>query len=133
MEDKKIFYVVNCSDESFQNEFKKDKEVELISHIQIRNKLDNNDIYKKSCNEDLVKFSIIKKINNFTNSKKSKEVYYFLEEMDFEKVNALKKLVHKKIEFNLIVAESNYCELTPKIKSKFKNINLIEDDKSRFN
>ena len=102
----KEFVIVHCSLKEFSDNFKKNKDAEIINYHDIMAKLENNDIYKNVPDRRIIEYYIIKRINHIINSKKVETIYYFLENLELEIIQAIKRIVGRKsLSYKLILIE----------------------------
>lgn len=126
------FTIVNCSPLTFDEQFKKTNDTEIINYLDISDKLENNDINKKTPHHSIVRYYIIKKINKLITDKDEHKVIYFLDNLDIEIIRSLKKLVYSidNIRWDLF---TDLQKISPEINSEFDRIEYLEDDKTQIN
>jgi len=122
------FVIVHCSLKEFNDNFKKLKNVEIINYHDIMAKLENNDIYKNVPDRDVIEFYIRRRINLVIGQKKVPTIYYFLENLQLEIIQSIKKTINNNsLEYKLMLIEDDDID---DIKSEFDTIQILKNDKA---
>lgn len=87
----KNIFVVRCDSSIFEESFSKKKNSEVINHLDIKQRLTNNDIFKNPPSSDVVDFHIMKKMNNFRKCKRTEFLFLYKESLDMNFVKAIKE------------------------------------------
>lgn len=123
------FVIVHCSLKEFNDNFKKDRKSEVINYHDIMAKLENNDIYKNVPDRQIIEYYIVKKINHIIDSKKVERIYYFLENLEIDIIQAIKRTINQpELSYRLILMEDDDID---DIKLEFDTIQIV--DKNRKN
>jgi len=123
------FVIVHCSLKEFNDNFKKDRKSEVINYHDIMAKLENNDIYKNVPDRQIIEYYIVKKINHIIDSKKVERIYYFLENLEIDIIQAIKRTIDQpELSYKLILMEDDDID---DIKLEFDTIQIV--DKNRKN
>jgi hypothetical protein len=123
------FVIVHCSLKEFNDNFKKDRKSEVINYHDIMAKLENNDIYKNVPDRQIIEYYIVKKINHIIDSKKVDRIYYFLENLEIDIIQAIKRTINQpELSYRLILMEDDDID---DIKLEFDTIQIV--DKNRKN
>jgi len=123
------FVIVHCSLKEFNDNFKKDRKSEVINYHDIMAKLENNDIYKNVPDRQIIEYYIVKKINHIIDSKKVERIYYFLENLEIDIIQAIKRTINQpELSYKLILMEDDDID---DIKLEFDTIQIV--DKNRKN
>lgn len=118
------FVIVHCSLKEFNENFKKDRKSEVVNYHDIMAKLENNDIYKNVPDRKIIEYYIVKRINHIINSKKVERIYYFLENLELEIIQAIKRTIsNEELEYKLILIEDDDID---DIKREFDTIQIID-------
>ena len=123
------FVIVHCSLKEFTDNFKKRKDAEIINYHDIMAKLENNDIYKNVPDRSVIEYYIVKRINHVLSNSKINKVYYFLENLELEIIQSVKRIVGYKegLEYTLMLIEDDDID---DIKSEFDTIQILKNDKA---
>ncbi len=123
------FVIVHCSLKEFNDNFKKRKDAEIINYHDIMAKLENNDIYKNVPDRSVIEYYIVKRINHVLSNSKINKVYYFLENLELEIIQSVKRIVGYKegLEYTLMLIEDDDID---DIKSEFDTIQILKNDKA---
>jgi hypothetical protein len=120
----KEFVIVHCSLKEFNDNFKKDKSAEVINYHDIMAKLENNDIYKNVPDRQIIEYYIVKRINHIINSRKAAKIYYFLENLELEIIQAIKRTINQDdLSYTLILIEDDDID---DIKQEFDTIQIVD-------
>lgn len=120
----KEFVIVHCSLKEFSDNFKKDKTAEVINYHDIMAKLENNDIYKNVPDRQIIEYYIVKRINHIIHSKKVETIYYFLENLELEIIQAIKRTIDQEdLSYKLILMEDDDID---DIKLEFDTIQIVD-------
>ena len=118
------FVIVHCSLKEFNDNFKKRKDAEIINYHDIMAKLENNDIYKNVPDRSVIEYYIVKRINHVLSNPKIHTVYYFLENLELEIIQAIKRIVGRKsLSYKLILIEDGDID---DIKLEFDTIQIVD-------
>lgn len=131
--EQKEFVIVHCSLKLFNDNFKKDRNTEIVNYHDIMSKLENNDIYKNVPDRNIIEYYIIRKINNIINTKKTKRIFYFLENLEIDIIQAIKRIIttDHDICYKLLLIEDDDID---DIKQEFDTIQIFNlDDKTQIN
>jgi len=119
----KEFVIVHCSLKLFNENFKKNSEEEIVNYHDIMSKLENNDIYKNVPDRKIIEYYIIRKISNIIHSKKTSRIYYFLENLELDIIQSLKKVINQKtLKYKLLLIEDDDID---DIKQEFDTIEIV--------
>ena len=123
------FVIVHCSLKEFNDNFKKMKNAEIINYHDIMAKLENNDIYKNVPDRSVIEYYIVKRINHILSNPKIHTVYYFLENLELDIIQSVKRIVGYKdnLEYTLMLIEDDDID---DIKSEFDTIQILKNDKA---
>jgi flagellar biosynthesis chaperone FliJ len=123
------FVIVHCSLKEFNDIFKKRKDAEIINYHDIMAKLENNDIYKNVPDRSVIEYYIVKKINHVLANSKVNTIYYFLENLELEIIQSVKRIVGYKenLEYTLMLIEDDDID---DIKNEFDTIQILKNDKA---
>jgi hypothetical protein len=125
----KEFVIVHCSLKEFSDNFKKDKVSEVINYHDIMAKLENNDIYKNVPDRQIIEYYIVKRINHIINSKKTERIFYFLENLELEIIQAIKRTIDQDdLSYKLILMEDDDID---DIKLEFDTIQIVDLNKKK--
>ena len=117
------FVIVHCSLKEFNDNFKKDRTSEVINYHDIMAKLENNDIYKNVPDRRIIEYYIVKKINHIIDSKKVERIYYFLENLEIDIIQAIKRTINQpELSYKLILMEDDDID---DIKLEFDTIQIV--------
>jgi len=101
----KNVFLVKCEISVFESLFSKKKNLEVINHREIREKMQNSDYQKFEPSDDVVQLQIIKKINTFKDCKRTETLYIHREKVDKEFIQRIKRLLKTSpfvIEYHLL-------------------------------
>jgi len=123
------FVIVHCSLKEFNDNFKKRKDAEIINYHDIMAKLENNDIYKNVPDRSVIEYYIVKRINHVLANSKVNTIYYFLENLELEIIQSVKRIVGYKenLEYTLMLIEDDDID---DIKNEFDTIQILKNDKA---
>jgi hypothetical protein len=124
----KNIFIVKCDRETFEKNFSKKRNSDVINHNDIRERLTNNDVFKTPPSSEIVQFQIIKRINSFTRCKKSEFLFFYQEDLTEEFIEGLKILFSSceyPINYHLVTTDE---EIENKLNEKFSSIQKIEYD-----
>ena len=128
----KNVFIVKCDISLFESNFSRKKNSEIINHLEIRQRLTNNDVFKNPPTDDIVQFQIMKKLNSFKDCKKTEFLFFYRDSVDGSFIDALKEIVNQSefpVNYHLLL-ESDIKD--SKLKKKFNSIQFMErDDKNR--
>ena len=125
----KEIVIVHCSLKEFSDNFKKDKVSEVINYHDIMAKLENNDIYKNVPDRQIIEYYIVKRINHIINSKKTERIFYFLENLELEIIQAIKRTIDQDdLSYKLILMEDDDID---DIKLEFDTIQIVDLNKKK--
>ena len=87
-------------------------------------KLENNDIYKNVPDRQIIEYYIVKRINHIIHSKKVETIYYFLENLELEIIQAIKRTIDQEdLSYKLILMEDDDID---DIKLEFDTIQIVD-------
>ena len=124
----KNIFIVKCDRETFEKNFSKKRNSDVINHNDIRERLTNNDVFKTPPSSEIVQFQIIKRINSFTRCKKSEFLFFYQEDLTEDFIEGLKILFSSceyPINYHLVTTDE---EIETKLNEKFSSIQKIEYD-----
>lgn len=122
------FNIVHCSLKEFNENFKKKKDVEIINYHDVMAKLENNDVYKNVPDRSIIEYYIIRRINHVLNNKKQGKIFYFLENLELNIIQSLKRAIKTdEIEYRLVLIEDDDID---DIKGEFDTIQILKHDKA---
>jgi hypothetical protein len=124
----KNIFIVKCDRETFEKNFSKKRNSDVINHNDIRERLTNNDVFKTPPSSEIVQFQIIKRINSFSRCKKSEFLFFYQEDLTEDFIEGLKTLFSSceyPINYHLVTSDE---EIENKLNEKFSSIQKIEYD-----
>ena len=123
------FVIVHCSLKDFNKNFKKGRDIEIINYHDVMAKLENNDVYKNVPDRKVIEYYIVKRINNVVTGNKVNKIYYLLENLEIDVIQAIKRVVgyQENLEYELILMEDNDID---DVKDEFDTIQILKHDKA---
>lgn len=124
----KNIFVVKCDLPLFESNFERKRNSDVINHMEIRQRLTNNDIYKNPPSDEIVEFHIMKKLNSFRRCKKTEFLFVYKESVDVNFMDGLRDLFvdcEYPVKFHLISQKSIIPKL---IKNQFASVSIMNSD-----
>jgi len=125
----KNIFIVQCDLPTFEKNFSRKKNTEVINRHEVYQKLTNNDISKTPPTEEIVNYLIINKLNNFRACKKTEFVFIHMEEINKKFINKIKRFfenIDNPVFYHLLMKEDLK---NPKLLDEFNTFQHLEDDK----
>lgn len=121
---KNVFFV-NCDFAFFRQNFRKSKNAEIIVFEEVRKRLASREVQKERPSDEIVRFHIAKRVNNFLKSSRTEFLYYYMEDMSPPTVVKLRKFAKSEgvRAFLLVEDQAAFDSLS----AQFDNVLLIKD------
>lgn len=124
----KNVFIVKCDLSTFNENFSRKKNSEIINHHEIRQRLTNNDVFKTPPTDEIVNFQIIKKLNNFKDCKKTEFLFIYQDSIEIDFMGRLKIFFEDSnfpIHYHLLLDQEPKAK---KLKSHFNTVQVMDDN-----
>ncbi len=128
----KNIFLIDCEYSRFVEYFSRKRNSDLIDPIEIHKRLTNNDVMKIPPSEDIVEFHMSKKLNSFSNCRKSEFLYFYSKNISEDLIKNLKSFFSRcEFPVNFYLLQEDGTAL-PHFHQEFKSVQFLEDDKDGF-
>lgn len=78
----KYVFFVACDVEFFRRQFRKSKSAEVLVFEDVRKRLGSREVTKERPSDEIVRFYLTRRVNNFVKSSRTDFLYYHLDDVD---------------------------------------------------